>query len=184
MRGSHSTRLRLAHGKPSDVNPEPIFLPRRVECHEQASGASNGLVVRGRLLLSCLKTGSMNRDDPRYLRTLESPPPVDGRAFVYILACSDPAHYIGSTGDLRGRLGQYGGPKGANFTRDHAGGRLVYYEGGFEFAVVLRRERRPKRWTRAKKLALIQNQTLVLTRLSQSRETRRQRPQSGEQLAV
>ena len=50
------------------------------------------------------------------------------------------------------------------------GGRLVYYEGPFEFAVALQRERQLKRWTRAKKLALIQNQTLVLSRLSQSRE--------------
>jgi putative endonuclease len=68
---------------------------------------------------------------------------------------------------------QHGGSKAAEFTRDHAGGRLVYYEGPFEFAVALQRERQLKRWTRAKKLALIQNQILVLSRLSQSRETRR-----------
>jgi predicted GIY-YIG superfamily endonuclease len=41
-----------------------------------------------------------------------------------------------------------------------------------EFAVAPQRERRLKRWTQAKKLALIQNQILVLSRLSQSRETR------------
>jgi putative endonuclease len=98
---------------------------------------------------------------------------VRGCAFVYILACSDAALYIGSTSDLRGRLGQHGGSKGAKFTRDYAGGRLVYYEGPFEFAVALQRERQLKRWTRAKKLALLQNQTLVLSRLSQSRETHR-----------
>ena len=111
--------------------------------------------------------------DLTYLETLEPPPPIDGNAFVYILACADAALYIGSTGDLRGRLGQHGGSKGAKFTRAHAGGRLVYYEGPFEFAVALQRERQLKRWTRAKKLALIQNQTLVLSRLSQSRETPR-----------
>jgi predicted GIY-YIG superfamily endonuclease len=79
----------------------------------------------------------MNRDDLTHLPTLEPPPPVDGRAFVYILAGSDAALYIGSASDLRGRLGQHGGPKGAKFTRDHSGGRLVYYEGPFEFAVAL-----------------------------------------------
>lgn len=116
---------------------------------------------------------TVKRDDLICLPTLEPPSPVDGQAFVYILACSDAALYIGSTGDLRVRLGQHAGSKGAKFTRDHTPGRLVYYEGPFEFAVTLRRERQLKRWTRAKKLALIQNQTLVLTRLSQSRETRR-----------
>ena len=108
----------------------------------------------------------MNRDDLTYLPTLEPPPPVDGRVFVYILACSDAALYIGSTNDLRARLGQHAGSKGVKFTRGHAGGRLVYYEGPFDFAVALQRERQLKRWTRAKKLALIQNQTLVLSRLS------------------
>jgi hypothetical protein len=77
----------------------------------------------------------MKSDDLTCLETLKPPPPVNGNAFVYILACSDAALYIGSTGDLRGRLGQHGGSKAAMFTRDHAGGRLVYYEGPFEFAV-------------------------------------------------
>ena len=93
--------------------------------------------------------------------------------FVYLPACSDSALYIGSTSDLLCRIGQRGGPKGAKFTRAHAGGRLVYYEGPFEFAIALQRERQLKRWSRAKKLAPIQNQTVVLSRLSQSRETHR-----------
>jgi predicted GIY-YIG superfamily endonuclease len=83
----------------------------------------------------------VKRDDLTCLGTLEPPPPVDGCAFVYILACSDAALYIGSTGDLAARFGQHGGSKGAKFTRDHAGGRLVYYEGPFDFAVALQRER-------------------------------------------
>ena len=76
----------------------------------------------------------MIQDDLAYLRTLEPPLPVDGCAFVYVLA-SDGALYIGSTSDLRGRLGQHGGSKGAKFTRDHTGGRLVYIEGPFESAI-------------------------------------------------
>jgi hypothetical protein len=40
--------------------------------------------------------------------------------------------------------------------------------------VALQRERQLKRWSRAKKVALIQQQTAVLVRLSQSREQNRQ----------
>ena len=64
-------------------------------------------------------------------------------------------------------------PKEPSLRVNHASGRLVYYEGPFDFAVALQRERQLKRWSRAKKLALIKNQTLVLSRLSQSRETPR-----------
>ena len=112
----------------------------------------------------------MKRDDLTYLPSLEPPPAVSGHAFVYILLCSDGALYVGSTSDLRSRLRQHDGPKGAKFTRDHPGGRLVYFEGPFRVAIALRRERQLKRWSRAKKLALIQHQTAVLVRLSRSRE--------------
>jgi predicted GIY-YIG superfamily endonuclease len=55
------------------------------------------------------------------------------------------------------------------FTRDHPGARLVYFEGPLGIAVAAQRECQLKRWSRAKKLALIQNNTAVLQRLSQSR---------------
>ena len=109
-------------------------------------------------------------DDLSYLPTLEPPPSVSGRAFVSILAGSDGALYIGSAGDLAARLKKHDGTNGAKFTRDHPGGRIVYFEGPFPIAIALRRERQLKRWSRAKKLALIQDQTAVLMRLSQSRE--------------
>ena len=112
----------------------------------------------------------MKRDGLSYLPTLEPPPAVSRKAFVYILACSDAALYIGSAGDLGARLQQHDGTNGAKCTRDHPGGRLVYFEGPFPTAIALQRERQLKRWSRAKKLALIQHQTAVLMRLSQSRE--------------
>jgi putative endonuclease len=95
---------------------------------------------------------------------------VAGHAFVYILICSDGALYIGSASDLGLRLRQHAGSEEAEFTRDHPGGRLVYFEGPFTVEGALQRERQLKRWSQAKKLALIQNQTVVLKRLSQSRE--------------
>jgi putative endonuclease len=102
------------------------------------------------------------------LPTQEPPAPVNGTAFVYILACSDGAVYVGSAGNVAKRLAQHGGPKGAKFTRDHSGGRLIYVEGPLSIALALLRERQLKRWSRAKKLALILNQTELLKKLSHS----------------
>ena len=127
-----------------------------------------------RMHLTVFKIVAVERDDLTYLRSLEPPLAVSGHAFVYILACSDGALYVGSAGDLAVRLKQHGGSQGVKFTRDHPGGRLVYFEGPLAIAVALHRERQLKRWSRAKKLALIQNKTAVLRRLSQSCERHRQ----------
>src|SRR5271165_6380647 len=108
------------------------------------------------------------RDDLSHLPTLEPPAPLRGNAFVYILACSESALYVGSAGDVAKRLAEHGGPRGARFTRDHPGGRLIYVEGPLSITMALQRERQLKRWSRAKKLALILNQTGLLKKLSHS----------------
>ena len=92
------------------------------------------------------KIGAVKRDDLKFLPRLDSPPAVSGHAFVYILACSDGALYIGSAGDLPARLKQHSGTTGAKFTRDHPGGRLVYFEGPFPIAIALQRERQLRSW--------------------------------------
>ena len=53
------------------------------------------------------------------------------------------------------------------FTRDHPGGRLIYVEGPLSITLALQRDRQLKR-CRAKKLALIRNQTGLLKKLSHS----------------
>ena len=50
--------------------------------------------------LTVFKIVAVKRDDLTYLPTLEPPPATSGHAFVYILACSDGALYVGSAGDL------------------------------------------------------------------------------------
>jgi putative endonuclease len=99
------------------------------------------------------------RDDLSHLPTREPPAPVSGNSFVYILACLDGAVYVGSAGDLAKRLAEHGGSRGAKFTRDHPGPRLVYVEGPLALTLAVQRERQLKRWSRAKKLALIRNHT-------------------------
>ena len=108
------------------------------------------------------------REDLSHLPTREPPAPVSGNAFVYILACSDGAVYVGSAGDVARRLTEHCGPKGAKFTHDHPGARLVYVEGPLSIGLALQRERQLKRWSRAKKLALIRNQIELLKKLSHS----------------
>jgi putative endonuclease len=75
---------------------------------------------------------------------------------------------VGSASDVAKRLAEHGGPKGAKFTRDHPDGRLIYVEGPLSITLSLQRERQLKRWSRAKKLALIRNQTVLLKKLSHS----------------
>ena len=85
------------------------------------------------------------KDDLSHFPTREPPILVSGRAFVYILACADGVIYVGSAGDVAQRLGEHGGQKGAKFTRDHPGGRLVYVEGPLSITLALQRERQIKR---------------------------------------
>jgi putative endonuclease len=141
-----------------------------------SDSASNGLLDRFKTTPSTVT----QPDDLSHLPTREPPVPVSGKAFVYILACPDGAIYVGSAGDVAKRLAEHGGPKCAKFTRDHPGGRLIYAEGPLSLTPALQRERQLKRWSRAKKLALIQNQTVLLQQLSKSREEPRDKTSSLE----
>jgi len=123
--------------------------------------------------LTVCNIGAVKRDDLTYLPSLEPPPAIRGHAFVYILACRDGSLYIGSAHDVSKRLTEHEGPRGAKFTHDHPVARLVYIEGPLLDIAALQRERQLKRWTRAKKLALIRHQTARLKELSQSREMNR-----------
>jgi putative endonuclease len=107
------------------------------------------------------------------LPTLRPPSSILGQAFVYILACQDGSLYTGSAHDLSKRLTEHGKRRGAKFIRDHPGARLIYIEGPSSEDVAVRRERQIKRWGRAKKSALIRNQTARLRELSRSRETKK-----------
>jgi len=86
---------------------------------------------------------------------------------VYILECADKTLYIGATNDLEKRVKEHNNSKlGAHYTKIRRPVKLVYFEtfsthGNVEDPEPSRRARRReaqlKKWTRAKKLALIQN---------------------------
>lgn len=89
--------------------------------------------------------------------------------WVYMLRCCDESFYIGVTNDLKMRLQQhYLGFKEGCYTYKRLPVKLVYQR---EFQYILdaiRWEKRIKRWSRAKKMALIRDDTNELRELSHS----------------
>jgi putative endonuclease len=96
-------------------------------------------------------------------------PPDDGIveciAFVYILRCHDASLYVGSTDDLVARLERHNRGDGCSFTASRIPVTLVYAEEHQTDDRAQKRERQIKRWTRAKKEALIAGYLLLLKRL-------------------
>lgn len=85
--------------------------------------------------------------------------------FVYILRCADDSLYIGETNDVARRVAKHNEGSGAAHTEKHRPVRLVYTEEHASRAGCLKRERQLKRWTRAKKEALIAGDPVLLKKL-------------------
>ena len=74
---------------------------------------------------------------------------------TYILQCCDGSFYVGSTGDLEDRLQVHNSGDGPTFTAKRLPVRLVYSEEHPTLEAAVKRERQIKRWSHAKKTALI-----------------------------
>jgi len=78
-------------------------------------------------------------------------------AFVYIMSNKSHRLYTGSTVDLVNRVREHkNGSYPNGFTTRYNFDRLVYFECLPSFALAVARERQIKAWTRAKRVALIQ----------------------------
>ncbi|MCZ4319947.1 GIY-YIG nuclease family protein [Aequorivita viscosa] len=90
--------------------------------------------------------------------------------YVYILECSDKSYYTGITNDLSKRLEQHtAGTKRGAYTYKRRPITLKFHQ---EFNDVLQAiyfEKKIKRWTRAKKKALIDGDVNMLKALSECR---------------
>jgi putative endonuclease len=95
---------------------------------------------------------------------------VAGRVWVYILQTADGSFYIGQTGNVQERLRKHRLGLGSKHTSDHDQPLLVHCEGPFSPSDAAARERQLKRWSRAKKEALIRGDAAALHVLSQSRD--------------
>lgn len=77
-------------------------------------------------------------------------------AYVYIVECSDGTLYTGSTRNVRARLRAHNAGRGARYTRGRRPVCLRYWERHPDRAAAMRREQAIKRYSRARKLALIE----------------------------
>lgn len=104
------------------------------------------------------------------LPAIDCPPHVENLVWVYILQTSDGTFYLGQSCDVRERLRNHQLGLGSTHTADHREPRLVYAEGPVSLNDAVAREQQLKRWSRAKKDALIRGDFERLRALSRSRE--------------
>src|ERR1700761_7119822 len=78
--------------------------------------------------------------------------------YVYILASKSRTLYIGFTSDLEGRVWQHKNEVYAGFSQKYQCHRLVYFERYVTATVAIAREKQLKRWSRIKKIALIEQE--------------------------
>ncbi|MBI9036205.1 MAG: DEAD/DEAH box helicase family protein [Bacteroidales bacterium] len=92
----------------------------------------------------------------------------DATAYLYILECSGSSYYAGSTKNLEKRINEHKLGEGAKFTKSHLPIKLVYYETFDRIDKAFQREKQIQKWSRAKKIALINGNFELLKKLSAS----------------
>ena len=90
--------------------------------------------------------------------------------YVYILKCLDGALYTGLTDNLKRRFEEHSQGKGGHYTNHNRPLEILYHEPFKNRAQAEKREQRLKRWSHAKKLALIEGDLAKLRELSISRD--------------
>jgi putative endonuclease len=89
--------------------------------------------------------------------------------YVYVLRCADDSLYVGSSQNRDDRVKDHNEGRGAAYTFKHGPVHLVYCETFRLEREALTRERQLKRWSRAKKEALIAGDLEKLKYLSKRR---------------
>jgi len=87
--------------------------------------------------------------------------------YLYILLCSDETYYTGSTRNLEKRLSEHQSGQGANYTKTRLPVTLVYQEYFLNIADAFYFEKKIKKWSHAKKKAMIENKCDLLPKLSE-----------------
>jgi putative endonuclease len=86
--------------------------------------------------------------------------------YVYIMASRSRRLYVGVTNELRRRVWQHKIGAISSFTRQYRITRLVYFEQTRDVRAAIAREKQLKRWTRVRKVQLIETHNSGWTDLS------------------
>jgi putative endonuclease len=97
--------------------------------------------------------------------------------YVYILECREGSYYVGSTRNIAKRFKVHCSGDGPEFTARRLPVRLVYEESFATCEEAVCREKQLKRWSRAKKAALISGDLTRLSGLAACRTIQTQRDQ-------
>ena len=90
------------------------------------------------------------------------------RSWVYIVLCSDGSYYVGSTTDLEERIIDHNSGKFEGYTSSRLPVKLLWHCEFSNIRYAFEFERRIKKWTRAKKEALMRGDFDLLHDLSKS----------------
>lgn len=91
-------------------------------------------------------------------------------SYVYILLCKDNSYYIGVTNDVFRRFDEHCqgiDPKSYTFNRRPL--QLVFYASFTSIEIAIAKEKQIKKWSRAKKLALIEGRFEDLPNLAKKK---------------
>ena len=93
---------------------------------------------------------------------------------VYILRLENNHLYVGSTSDLKRRLAEHLSGSGSKTTAESPPVEHLYSEALPDRRSAIQREQQLKRWSRSKKLALVNGDLTELKRLARRRSAQRQ----------
>jgi len=86
--------------------------------------------------------------------------------FVYIVQCNDGSLYTGWAVDVERRVKAHNAGRGAKYTKWHRPVKLVYAEEHPTRTAAMKREAEIKKWPRAQKLKLVEDQSISDQRTS------------------
>jgi len=92
------------------------------------------------------------------------------RSWTYMLFCSDGTFYTGCTTNLRNRMDQHKEGVYDGYTKRRRPVKLVWYEEYRDINEAIDAERQIKKWSQAKKRALIKGDFELIQVLSKSRK--------------
>ncbi len=91
-------------------------------------------------------------------------------SYVYILSCSDGTYYTGLTTNLDKRIEEHQeGKYFGSYTFDRRPVELVFYQQFVDIQIAIDFEKKIKKWSHAKKKALIENRFQDLPKLSKKK---------------